>query len=140
VKQLEVDSGQSEQASSSSQRTLKAQGSDATEPDAEPKEPEKMLAQLAQFQKLMVKALQAQEPKSDKDDLEDILTSLKKAGLKTIRVKSTTTKEHRKGLIDSGATNAVREINEEKELQSCHPVNVEVAFKQEITSVLMINE
>jgi len=142
IRYLEVEQpsleGQEQSSSSSSQRTLKPNTSDTTEPETEPREP--LLNQLVQFQKLMVKALQAQEKKSGPEDLEDILKSLKKANMKTIRVKSTSIKTDRRGLIDSGATNPVRELESEEELMTCQPVNVEVAFKEEVESVLMINE
>jgi hypothetical protein len=58
---------------------------------------------------------------------------------KTIKVKRIKKDEKRHGLLDSGATNNVREVKKRESLTGCKPVEVEIAFDSEVRKSLVMN-
>ena len=61
------------------------------------------------------------------------------AKAKTIKVKRINKDEKRYGLLDSGATNNVREVKKKESLAGCKPVEVEVAFDTKVRKSLVMN-
>ena len=73
--------------------------------------------------------------------MDDVLTSLKKkldATVKTIRI-NIATSQGRKGILDSGATNNVREVKKDEDFDGVVPIEVSVAFESEVQAQLFIN-
>ena len=63
--------------------------------------------------------------------MDDVITSLRKkldAKVKTIRINKATS-QGRKGLLDSGATNNVREVKEDEDFDGVVPIELSVALK-----------
>ena len=58
---------------------------------------------------------------------------------KTIKVKRISKDEKRYGLLDSGATDNVREVKKKESLAECKPVEVEIAFDTEVRKSLVMN-
>ena len=135
VKPINVE----EQASESSNtRELARNPSDPKEPETEP---EKV---IEAFQSMMIKALKERPSTQGErvEDLDTLIGSLKKkldVNVKTIKI--TKCVDIRYGLLDSGATNNVREVEEEGEdLSSVIPIEVEVAFEGSVKAELYMNK
>ena len=58
---------------------------------------------------------------------------------KTIKVKRINKDEKRYGLLDSGATNNVRELKKKESLKGLVPIEVEIAFDSEVKADLFMN-
>jgi hypothetical protein len=93
-----------------------------------------------------------QGPKSDKDkeknndpieELDTIVATLKKTfegQLKTIKIRKICKDEKRFGLLDSGATNNVREVKDDEDMDGVIPIEMQVAFESEVQADLFINK
>jgi hypothetical protein len=96
------------EANTKEERELQKHDSNATEPENEPGK------QLEEFQKTVVKMLKEKERFNNPvEELGMMIESIKKsfdAKAKTIKVKRINKDEKRYGLLDSGATNNVREV------------------------------
>jgi len=125
-----------EKQDAKSERSLARDTSDPKEPENEPI--------LEAFQTMIVKALKERSSTSTSsqgEDLDDVITSLKKkldAKVKTIRINKATS-SGRKGLLDSGATNNVREVKRDEDFDGVVPIEVSVAFESEVQAQLFIN-
>ena len=125
-----------EKQDAKSERSLARDASDPKEPENEPI--------LEAFQTMIVKALKERSSTSTSsqgEDLDDVITSLKKkldAKVKTIRINKATS-SGRKGLLDSGATNNVREVKKDEDFDGVVPIEVSVAFESEVQAQLFIN-
>ena len=108
---------------------------------SDPKEPENEPI-LEALQTMFVKALKERTSTSSQgEDLDDAITSSKKkldAKVKTIRINKATS-SGRKGLLDSGATNNVREVKRDEDFDGVVPIEVSVAFESEVQAQLFIN-
>ena len=62
-----------------------------------------------------------------------------KTSLKTKKIRNVQTDEKRYGLLDSGATNNVREMKKKERYKGLIPIEIEVAFDSEVTTSLFIN-
>ena len=58
---------------------------------------------------------------------------------KTIKIRKIRKDEKRYGLLDSGATNNVREVKKKESLKGLVPIEVEVAFDSEVKANLFMN-
>ena len=58
---------------------------------------------------------------------------------KTIKIRKVRKDERRYGLLDSGATNNVREVKKKASLKGLVPIEVEVAFDSEVKADLFMN-
>ena len=56
-----------------------------------------------------------------------------------MKIKKFTKEEKRDGLLDSGATNNVREVKDSENFKGIIPIAAEVAFESEVTAELFIN-
>ena len=71
-----------------------------------------------------------------------MLETLKKtmdAKAKTIKIRKVKKDEKRYGLLDSGATNNVREMKKKESVKGLIPIEVEVAFDSEVKADLFMN-
>ena len=57
---------------------------------------------------------------------------------KTIKIRKIKKDEKRYGLLDSGATNNVREVKKKESLKGLAPIAVEMAFDSEVKAYLFI--
>jgi hypothetical protein len=117
-----------------SQRTLRSEPSDPKEPELEP---ERL---ISAFQEMMVKTLK-EKTRSKGEDLDGLIGTLKEkinANIKVIKVKKVT--DERWGLLDSGATNNVREWSKDDEGEDIVPIQVEVAFEGTVPTELFITK
>ena len=76
------------------------------------------------------------------EELDTLLATLKKTiegQVKTIEIRKTCKDEKRKGLLDSGATNNVREVKINESLKGLVPIKVEIAFDSEVKADLFMN-
>jgi hypothetical protein len=125
------------EATSKDERELQKQDSNATEPENEPGK------QLEEFQKTVVKMLKEKDRINNPlEELGLIVETIKKTmevKAKTIKIKRINKDEKRYGLLDSGATNNVREVKKRENLAGCKPVEVEIAFDTEVLKSLVIN-
>ena len=58
---------------------------------------------------------------------------------KTIKIKKINKDEKRYGLLDSGATNNVREVKKRESLKGLAPIEVEIAFDSDVKADLFMN-
>ena len=58
---------------------------------------------------------------------------------KTIKIRKIIKDEKRYGLLDSGATNNVREVKKKESLKGLVPIEVEIAFDSEVKADLFMN-
>ena len=125
------------EATSKDERELQKQDSNATEPESEPGK------QLEEFQKTVVKMLKEKDRINNTlEELGLTIETIKKTmevKAKTIKVKRINKDEKRYGLLDSGATNNVREVKKKASLAGCKPVEVEIAFDSEVRKSLVMN-
>jgi len=124
------------EAPSPNRRELRQEGSDPREPE---REPEKV---IEAFQTMMIKALKEGPKTTQGEELDTLIGSLKKkleVNVKVIKVRKITS-EVRYGLLDSGATNNVRELEESEDLQGVIPIDVEVAFEGTVNAQLFMNK
>jgi len=129
--------GAGESEAATPQRELRQEGSDPKEPE---REPEKI---LENFQTMMIKALKEKGSSTHSEELDTLIGSLKKkldVKIQTIKVRKVIP-EKRYGLLDSGATNNVREIKDgEEDLSGVVPIDVEVAFEGTVNTQLFMNK
>jgi hypothetical protein len=125
------------EANGKEDRELQKQDSNATEPENEPGK------QLEEFQKTVVKMLKEKDRINNPlEELGLMIETIKKSmdvKAKTIKVKRINKDEKRYGLLDSGATNNVREVKKKDNLAGCKPVEVEIAFDTEVLKSLVMN-
>ena len=60
--------------------------------------------------------------------------------IKAFRIKDDEEDDERYGLLDSGATHCVREVQEEEEDHSLIPIDVQVAFSSEVKTKLFMTK
>ena len=117
---------------------MRSEGSDPKELEKEPERSDKV---IEAFQNMMIKALRSGSS-SKGEDLDSLIGSLKKkldVNIKVIKVKKISSDE-RYGLLDSGATNNVREVEEEEDLEGVVPIDVEVAFDGLVNTKLFMTK
>ena len=79
------------------------------------------------------------------EELATILDTLRKSidaktkAIKAIKIRKVKKDERRHGLLDSGATNSVREMKKNESMKGLIPIEVEVAFESEVKAELYIN-
>ena len=76
------------------------------------------------------------------EELSSILDTIKKrmdVKAKTIEIRKVRKDERRYGLLDSGATNNVREVKKKESVKGLIPIEVEVAFDSEVKADLFVN-
>ena len=108
----------------------------AKKQDSNPKEPEEDPGrQLEEFHKTVIKMLKEKERiNNPMEELSLIVDAIKKtmdAKFKTVKIRKIRKDERRYGLLDSGATNNVREVKKKESLKGLVPIEVEVAFDSE---------
>ena len=89
----------------------------------------------------MIKMLKATEKSDPVEEISSIFDTLKKTmavKAKTIKIRKVR-KDERHGLLDSGATNNVREVKKKASLKGLVPIKVEVAFDSEVQADLFMN-
>ena len=76
------------------------------------------------------------------EELDALLATLKKTfegQAKTIKIRKICEDENRYVLLDSGATNNVREMKKKENYKGLVPIEVEVAFDSEVKAELFMN-
>ena len=98
---------------------------------------------MEEFQKTVVKMLKEKDRINNPlEELGLIVETIKKTmevKAKTIKIKRINKDEKRYGLLDSGATNNVREAKKKESLKGFKPVEVEIAFDSEVRASLVMN-
>ena len=98
---------------------------------------------MEEFQKTVVKMLKEKDRINNPlEELGLMIETIKKSmevKAKTIKVKRINKDEKRYGLLDSGATNNVREVKKRENLTGCKLVAVEIAFDSEVRKSLVMN-
>ena len=79
---------------------------------------------------------------SNLEDLESLVDALTKfttkIGFKALRIKDDKEEDEKYGLLDSGATHCVREVQEEEEYHSLIPIDAQVAFSSKVETKLFM--
>jgi len=118
-------------------REFQKHDSNSTEPENEPGK------QLEEFQKTMIKMLKEKDrvanPLEGLGLFVDTIRKTMEVKAKTIKIKRINKDEKRYGLLDSGATNNVRELKKKESLKGLVPIEVEIAFDSEVKADLFMN-
>lgn len=112
-------------------KELRRNYSDPKEPETEPQKV------LSAWEKKVIKAMRERPEKipsqSNPEELETLVEALTKLNtkIKAFRIKDIEEDGERYGLLDSGATHSVREVQEKEEYHTLIPIDVQVAFSSE---------
>jgi hypothetical protein len=132
----QINKVETEASTTVADRELTKKDSNTTEPEDEPGK------QLDDLHKTVIKMLKEKERRDPMEELTMIVDTLKKSmdiKAKTIKIRKIKGNERRYGLIDSGATNNVREAKAKENLKGLVPNEVEVAFESEVKADLFMN-
>jgi hypothetical protein len=122
------------------EKELRRNDSDQTEPE---NEPQKILSDLEQK---VIKALRERREKlasqSNPEDLDTLVEALAKlrTKIKAFKIKDDDEDGERYGLLDSGPTHCVREVQEKEEYHTLIPIDVQVAFSSEVKTKLFMTK